>query len=546
MVGYNDAYNRALTAKSNALQRRKGQMVDRLNGSGRGVGGEGDDYLSEDEEMEGGGAYADDYENEMIGGSFEEASREVGGAMSYGGRNSGGRNLGDYLTSNPSDMLKLPADLASNAASSVGNLLSNLFGGAYSGGARNMKLMMMKDLLKSHLDKRLKPALPIFTDMAHKIGMSVMKRGGRASGGRVSGGKMAADDIAHLAALAIPHLVDIFQKLFNIGKGHPVMRGRGFFDTLFKKLGQIPREVANVLGPAFNASLPYLKTGFRKAGEFAKDELLPIAIEVGKEAFKDELKGALKRKPKGKGIGRAMSYGGRASGGAMSYGGGDDGSDCQCCGGTGRMKDARYRPPMVAEGGNFGMAMRAQDGFDREDDKLRSKMRGDIVSADRRQRERVNALGAGGKRLYMKGGQAPVAAMGQESLYGYDNDEQPSGLLPPRNVATRGYVDRSAASGGRRRRRSGADSNYGGNPPTLKDPYGLDVPDAYQGEGGAMPMYSCGGRALTPVDQMYGTIGGRASGGRASAWITHVKAYASKHGVSYKDALSQASATYRK
>jgi hypothetical protein len=94
--------------------------------------------------------------------------------------------------------------------------------------------------------------------------------------------------------------------------------------------------------------------------------------------------------------------------------------------------------------------------------------------------------------------------MGQESMFGYDNDEQPSGLLPPRNVATKGYMNGC----------------------------------------GAMPMYSCGGRALTPVAQMKGVIGGRASGG-GSAWIQHVKAYAAKHGVSYKDALKSARATYR-
>jgi hypothetical protein len=187
----------------------------------------------------------------------------------------------------------------------------------------------------------------------------------------------------------------------------------------------------------------------------------------------------------------------------------------------------------------------AQEAFDREDDKIRSKVRGDIVSGERRMREKQHALGAGGKKLYMKGGQAPVAAMGQESLYGYDNDEQPSGLVPPRNVASRGYV------GGRKV----FQSIYAGNDPTLKSSYGKNTPDDYEGRGGytlgpddskLTMMRTRGGRALTPVDQMYGTIGGRASGGRpASAWISHVKAYASKHGVSYKDALSQASASYR-
>lgn len=41
------------------------------------------------------------------------------------------------------------------------------------------------------------------------------------------------------------------------------------------------------------------------------------------------------------------------------------------------------------------------------------------------------------------------------------------------------------------------------------------------------------------------STGGAVSGG-ASPWITHVKSYAKKHGVSYKDALKQAKATYRK
>ena len=141
MVGYNDAYNRALTAKSNALQRRKGQMIDRLNGSGRGDEGESeDDYLSE-EDMEGGGAYEDEYEDEMVGGSFEEASREVGGAHS-GGRSVGGRLTGGFL----------PMFLASAAAPLVGSLVSRLFGGAYTGGARKVKSAMMRDLMGSGAD----------------------------------------------------------------------------------------------------------------------------------------------------------------------------------------------------------------------------------------------------------------------------------------------------------------------------------------------------------------------------------------------------------
>jgi hypothetical protein len=150
----------------------------------------------------------------------------------------------------------------------------------------------------------------------------------------------------------------------------------------------------------------------------------------------------------------------------------------------------------------YGGARRAQDVFDAEDERIANEVRG-LRDAERRTKEKNHALGAGGKRLYMSGGQAQVAAMGQESLYGYDNDEQGEGLLPPRNVATRGYM-------------SGC---------------------------GAMPMYSCGGRALTPVDQLHSNIGGGRGG--ASAWITHVKAYAAKHGVSYKDALKAARATYR-
>jgi hypothetical protein len=151
--------------------------------------------------------------------------------------------------------------------------------------------------------------------------------------------------------------------------------------------------------------------------------------------------------------------------------------------------------------------MSAQNHFDREDERLAMEVKG-LKDANRRDKEQRYALGAGGKRLYMKGGVGgQLAVMGQESMFGYDNDEQPSGLVPPRNVASKGYL-------------TGC---------------------------GAMPMYSCGGRALTPVAQMRPTIGGRQTGGKpASAWIAHVKAYASKHGVSFKDALKSAGATYRK
>lgn len=605
MVGYDDAYNRALTARSNALQRRKGQMIDRLNGSGRGDGynDEEEDYLSEEGDMEGGGAnedYEDEYEDEMIGGSFEEASREVGG------RASGGRLSGGFL---------LPV-LASMAAPLVSDLLGKLFGGGYAGGARKIKSSMMKDLMGSKTDPRLRQAFPILADMAQKIGTSVMKKhGGRASGGKMSGGNPL---LISLASAALPQLIGAFGKLFGLGSGHPVMRGRGFFDELWKKLKGIPQDFVDTFTPVARALEP--------AAIWAKDNLLPIAADVAKEAFKQKLTGKFlppaAKAAAGKGIGRGK---GGARGGAPYTANNFfqpknfyDWIGAYSGDGVGRglldklprgpqqqdgcMATREYAPCQDAEGntynnpssahcagkkcvskGRYGLSgmgacckecsrggRNAQEAFDREDDKLRSKFRGDIVSSERRMRAKEHALGAGGKKLYMKGGQAPVAAMGQESLYGYDNDEQPSGLVPPRNVTTRGYV------GGRKV----FQSIYAGNEPTLKSPYGENTPDAYQGRGGfgdgdrelsnqnarrgtpaphgntlgyddskltMSRTRARGGRALTPVDQMYGTIGGRASGGRpASAWISHVKAYASKHGVSYKDALSQASASYRK
>ena len=608
MVGYDDAYNRALTAKSNALQRRKGQMIDRLNGSGRGDGynDEEEDYLSEEGDMEGGGAnedYEDEYEDEMIGGSFEEASREVGG------RASGGRLSGGFL---------LPV-LASMAAPLVSNLLGKLFGGGYAGGARKIKSSMMKDLMGSQTDPRLRQAFPILADMAQKIGTSVMKKhGGRASGGKMSGGNPL---LISLASAALPQLIGAFGKLFGLGSGHPVMRGRGFFDNLWKDLQKIPQQVVDTFRPVARALEP--------AAIWAKDNLLPIAADVAKEAFKQKLTGKFlppaAKAAAGKGIGRGI---GRARGGAPYTANNFfqpknfyDWIGAYSGNGVGRarlldklprgpqqregcMATMEYAPCQDAEGNMYnnpssarcagktcvskvgfaGMGAcckncsrggrNAQEAFNREDEKLRSRFREDIVSRDRRMREKEHALGAGGKKLYMSGGQAPLAAMGQESLYGYDNDEQPSGLVPPRNVATRGYI------GGRKV----FHSIYAGNDPTLKSPYGKNTPDAYEGSGGfgdgdrelsnqnarrgtpaphgntlgyddskltmsrtRRQAQARGGRALTPVDQMYGTIGGRASGGRpASAWISHVKAYASKHGVSYKDALSQASASYRK
>jgi hypothetical protein len=592
MVGYDDAYNRALTARSNALQRRKGQMIDRLNGSGRGDGynDEEEDYLSEEGDMEGGGAnedYEDEYEDEMIGGSFEEASRTVGG------RASGGRLSGGFL---------LPV-LASMAAPLVSNLLGKLFGGGYAGGARKIKSSMMKDLMGSKTDPRLRQAFPILADMAQKIGTSVMKKhGGRASGGRLSGGNPL---LISLASAALPQLIGAFGKLFGLGSGHPVMRGRGFFDNLWNKLKGIPQDFVDTFTPVARALEP--------AAIWAKDNLLPIAADVAKEAFKQKLTGKFlppaAKAAAGKGIGHGI---GRARGGApytannffmpknfydwigaYSGNGGGHGLLDKLPRGPkyreGCMATREYAPCHDDEGNRYTNpssarcagkkcvsrgGRNAQEAFDHHTEKLRARFRQDIVSSERRMREKEHALGAGGKKLYMSGGQAPIAMMGQESLYGYDNDEQPSGLVPPRNVATRGYI------GGRKV----FQSIYAGNDPTLKSPYGANTPDAYEGSGGfgdgdrelanqnarrgtpaphgntlgyddskltmmrtRRAPQARGGRALTPVDQMYGTIGGRASGGRpASAWISHVKAYASKHGVSYKDALSQASASYRK
>jgi hypothetical protein len=461
MVGYNDAYNRALTAKSNALQRRKGDMIDRLNGSGRGDEEDEDDYLSqeEDEYMEGAGAYEDDYEDEMVGGSFEEASRDVGG------RATGGRLTGGFL----------PMFLASAAAPLVGSLVTKLFGGAYTGGARKVKSAMMRDLMGSGADERLKPAFPIFTDMAYRVGNKVMKAKGGVSGvtggtygvtgGRATGGNPL---LASLAMAAAPALGQAFGKLFGLGRNSPIMRGAGFFDFMKDLGGKLQSglsAVGNVLAPA--------------AG-WAKENLLPIAGDVAKELFKQKLNQKfLPKAPAGKG--KMSPY-------RLAYGGA---KCCEACGGAMLARTANTAQHHKSENADFKNAVAET-----------------IHSAERLDKEKRYALGAGGKRLYMKGGVGgQLAVMGQESMFGYDNDEQPSGLVPPRNVATKGYL-------------TGC---------------------------GAMPMYSCGGRALTPVAQMRPTIGGRQTGGKpASAWIAHVKAYASKHGVSFKDALKSAGATYRK
>ena len=274
---------------------------------------------------------------------------------------------------------------------------------------------------------------------------------------------------------AAPALGQAFGKLFGLGKNDPIMRGAGFFDFLKDLGGKLQSglsAVGNVLAPA---------------ASWAKDNLLPIAGDVAKELFKQKLTGKfLPKAPAGKG----MAYGGKKmSPYNLAYGGA---KCCSACKGSGY---------------TVGAAMSAQNHFDREDERLAMEVKG-LKDANRRDKEQRYALGAGGKRLYMKGGVGgQLAVMGQESMFGYDNDEQPSGLVPPRNVASKGYL-------------TGC---------------------------GAMPMYSCGGRALTPVAQMRPTIGGRQTGGKpASAWIAHVKAYASKHGVSFKDALKSAGATYRK
>ena len=385
--------------------------------------------------------------------------------------------------------------LASAAAPLVGSLVSRLFGGRYTGGARKVKSAMMTDLMGSGADVRLQPAFPIFTDMAYRVGNKAMKgsgigRGGAmAYGGRASGG--FAQFLAPLAMAAAPALGKAFGKLFGLGKQDPIMRGAGFFDDLFSKLEQIPKAVIDTFRPVVESPL------VRQGATWAKDNLLPIVVDAGKEALKKKLSGK----------GKKMSPYNLAYGGA------------KCC------------PSCKGSGMSYGGAMSAQNHFDREDERLAMEVKG-LKDSNRRDKEKRYALGAGGKRLYMKGGVGgQLAPMGQESMFGYDNDEQPSGLVPPRNVATKGYLTGCGAMpmyscGGRKR-----------NLKMLKSGYALGTPDAM--EGSAMAY---GGRALTPVAQMRPTVGA----GKASAWIQHVKAYAAKHGVSYKDALKSAAASYRK
>ena len=443
MVGYNDAYNRALTAKSNALQRRKGQMIDRLNGSGRYDEDSEDDYLSEDDDYEGGmeGGAA------CCGGSFEEAVREVGSGST------GGRMEGGFLPF-----------LAAAAAPLVGSLVSKLFGGGYTGGARDIKAGMMDDMAASKVVPEMRRFFPQLADIAMNVSAS-------------------------------PQL----SKMRD-------MRYRG------------DMEASGATGGRRR-----MKGGF-----------LPMLAMAAAPMI-------------GKAIGSMFGLG-RTGAGATG----------------GRMLVPTDNLPSGIGGG----AERAQDFFDREDERIGMEVRG-LKDTERRNREKNYALGAGGKRAYMRGGQAALAAMGDEALGGFDNSQQGRGLRPPRNVASRGYIQ-----GGRR----------------LKNQYGLGTPDAMEGEGffddvwsgiknvgarvapvvgdlaGAFVKSKFGkgrtgagatGGKMSPYDLAYGggatggmynkaAYGEGATGGRAGGWIAHVKAYQAKHGGSYKDALKAASASYRR
>ena len=437
MVGYNDTYNRALTARSNALQRRKGQMIDRLNGSGRGDEEDDDDYLSDG--MEGGGAYEDEYEDEMVGGSFEEASREVGGRATGG--------IAPLL------LAAAPA-LAAAAAPVIGGLFSKvmgLFGRGYSGGKRQVKAQMLADLKGAMRGMRGSARLlPKMRDIAYDTAQDMMRdrrfrEKMEASGGMRTGGRATGGFLPMLALAAAPMLGAKLASMLGLGRNSPIMRGRGFFDWAKKAasdVGDFLAPVGRVLAPVAQA-------------------LAPLA----KDAAVGFVKGKIGSMGKGK--------------------------CCSSCGGN------KYSPYDLMYGGAMlSRTANAASHRQRENADFKEAVGESIHGADRLDREKRYALGAGGKRLYMKGGVGgQLAPMGQESMFGYDNDEQPYGLTPPRNVASRGYI-----------------------------------------QGGQ--------RYLTPEDQMRPTVGGKRGG--ASAWINHVKAYASKHGVSYKDALSQASATYRK
>lgn len=442
MVGYDDTYNRALTARSNALQRRKGQMIDRLNGSGRGDEEDDDDYLSDG--MEGGGAYEDEYEDEMVGGSFEEASREVGGMRT------GGRSTGGFLP-----LAAAAPYLAAAAAPVIGGLFSKvmgLFGRGYSGGKRQVKAQMLADL-KAQMkgmrgSARLLPQLrdiaydtaqDMIRDRRYRPQLEAMGRG-MSQGGRATGGFLPM-----LAMAAAPMLGAKLASMFGLGRNSPIMRGEGFFDWVKKAAS----DVGNFLAPVGRVLAP------------VAEALAPLA----KDAAVGFVKGKI---------------------GAMGKG--------KCCKACGGQKQSPY--DLMYGGAMLSRTANAASHRQNENRDFQEAVGESIHGADRLDREKRYALGAGGKRLYMKGGVGgQLAPMGQESMFGYDNDEQPYGLTPPRNVASRGYI-----------------------------------------QGGQ--------RYLTPVDQMRPTVGGKRGG--ASAWINHVKSYAAKHGVSYKDALSQASASYRK
>lgn len=479
MVGYDDTYNRALTARSNALQRRKGQMIDRLNGSGRGDE-EDDDYLSDG--MEGGGAYEDEYEDEMVGGSFEEASREVGGGISDVLRFGRGRSTGGVA---PLLLAAAPA-IAAAAAPVIGGLVSKfmgLFGRGYSGGKRQVKAQMLADLKAQMKGMRGSARLlPKMRDIAYDTAQDVMKdrrfrEKMEASGGMRTGGRATGGFLPMLAMAAAPMLGAKLASMLGLGRNSPIMRGEGFFDWAKKAAS----DVGNFLAPVGRVLAP------------VAEALAPLAKDAAIGFVKGKI-GAMGKTGKGK---------------------------CACGGQKQSPYDLMYGGAMLARTAN------AASHRQNENRDLQEAFGESIHGADRLDREKRYALGAGGKRLYMKGGVGgQLAPMGQESMFGYDNDEQSYGLTPPRNVASRGYIQ-----GGQR--------------------YLTPVDQMRPTVGGGVfdVLANAGKGLLTGIRdaEPWFKLGGRRTGGRpASAWIAHVKSYASKHGVSYKDALSQASASYRK
>jgi hypothetical protein len=354
--------------------------------------------------------------------------------------------------------------LAAAAAPLVGSLVSKLFGGGYTGGARDIKAGMMDDMAASKVVPEMRRFFPQLADIAMNVSAS-------------------------------PQL----SKMRD-------MRYRG------------DMEASGATGGRRR-----MKGGF-----------LPMLAMAAAPMI-------------GKAIGSMFGLG-RTGAGATG----------------GRMLVPTDNLPSGIGGG----AERAQDFFDREDERIGMEVRG-LKDTERRNREKNYALGAGGKRAYMRGGQAALAAMGDEALGGFDNSQQGRGLRPPRNVASRGYIQ-----GGRR----------------LKNQYGLGTPDAMEGEGffddvwsgiknvgarvapvvgdlaGAFVKSKFGkgrtgagatGGKMSPYDLAYGggatggmynkaAYGEGATGGRAGGWIAHVKAYQAKHGGSYKDALKAASASYRR